>query len=159
MTQETNFYLEDISRMSFRKVIMPIQKQCAFHWLAKAQIKTKVYFNVEVRANPLVLAQPKFLRNRDFPNVHSLIKKLVFAERDSQYTYSGETRFFVENWQKVTTDPVILSYVEGYKISLVKYDPRILLYRQYLWRRRKNGCTSGKRGDAKKKAIAPVQNK
>ena len=68
--------------MSFRKVIMPIQKQGTFHWLAKAQLKTKVYFNVEVRTNPLVLAHPKFLRNRDFPNVHSLIKKLVFAEKD-----------------------------------------------------------------------------
>ena len=118
--------------MSFRKVIKKKQKQGAFHWLAKAQLKTKVYFNVEVRTNPLVLAHPKFLRNRDFPNVHSLIKKLVFAEKDPQYTYSGETRFFVKNWQKVTKDPVILSYVEGCKISLVKYDPRILLYRQYL---------------------------
>ena len=78
------------------------------------------HFNVEVRTNPLVLTKPKLLRVQDFPNVHPLIKKLFLKKEISNVPQARILTFFVKNWQKVTTDPVFMSYVAGYKIPLLE---------------------------------------
>ena len=78
------------------------------------------HFNVEVRTNPLVLTKPKLLRVQDFPNVHPLIKRLFLKKEISNVPQARILKFFVKNWQKVTTDPVFMSYVAGYKIPLLE---------------------------------------
>ena len=35
-----------------------------------------------------------------------------------------ENKFFVKNWQEVRTGPVIMSYVESYKIPLIETPSR-----------------------------------
>ena len=92
---------------------------------------SQVHFNVEVRTNPLALAQSKVLGLEDFLNVHPLIKKLFLKKEISNVPPAWRLNFFLKNWQKVTIEPVILSYVEGYKIPLVEYHPRILFHIQY----------------------------
>ena len=72
---------------------------------------------MEARIHPLLLAQPKLLRVQDFPNVHPLIKKL-FLKKKMRFPMYLQQRDL--NFKKLTTDPVILSYVEGYKILLVE---------------------------------------
>ena len=36
------------------------------------------------------------------------------------YLLQVDSNFFVKNWQKVTTDLLTMSYVEGYKIDLLE---------------------------------------
>lgn len=74
---------------------------------------------MEGRKNPLVLAQPRLFRVQDFSNVHPLIKTF-FLKKETNIPPAGTLKFFINNWQKVTTDQVILSYLEGYKIPLVE---------------------------------------
>ena len=71
------------------------------------------HFNVEVRTNSLALAQSKVLGLEDFLNVHPLIKKLFLKKEISNVPPAWRLNFFLKNWQKVTIEPVILSYVEG----------------------------------------------
>ena len=66
------------------------------------------------------MAQPKFLRVQGFPNAHPLIKTFFLKKEIPNIPTARRFNIFVKTWQKVTTDPVILSYVEGYKIPLVE---------------------------------------
>ena len=75
---------------------------------------------MEGRKNPLVLAQPRLFRVPDFSNVHPLIKTFFLKKETPNIPPAGTLKFFINNWQKVTTDQVILSYLEGYKIPLVE---------------------------------------
>ena len=52
-------------------------------------------------------------------NVHPILKKLFPAQKLRASSNAGRLRFFLQNWQKLTTDPVILEIVQGWKLPIV----------------------------------------
>ena len=63
------------------------------------------HFNIEVKTNPLILAQSKLLRVQDFPNIHSLIKKTFSGDRDSQCISSRKTQIFCKELARSNNRP------------------------------------------------------
>ena len=110
---------------------------------------------MEVRANSLVLARPTLLRVQDFPHVRPLIKNIFLKKEIPNVPPLGRLKFFVKNWQKVTTDPVILSYVEDYLIPLVEISSQNSLK----IKEKKNDCTERNKGDVKRVSDSSSANR
>ena len=60
----------------------------------------------------------------EYSNVHLVLKQL-FPKMPKVSVLAGRTRHILQNWQKVSKDPVILDIVRGYKIPLQKKPSQI----------------------------------
>ena len=71
-----------------------------------------------------------------------------------------ENKFFVKNWQEVRTGPVIMSYVESYKMPLIETPSRNSSSPQVSTKEKGKMIVQEEIEEMlKKKVIAPVQNK
>ena len=75
--------------------------------------KVKTSFQLELKL------QVKPLSQVDFPNVLRIINGLIFPKQIPNVPLARMPKHFVMNWQKVTSNPVILINVTGYKIRLL----------------------------------------
>lgn len=81
----------------------------------------QAHSNVEVSSTSLSILFPvRLLNQEDFSSVHQVIK--IFLQ--------SFLKHFLSNWQRITTDLVILAYVEGYKIPCQRHLVRLNFHHQ-----------------------------
>lgn len=60
----------------------------------------------------------KPLNQEDFSNLHQAIKNIFSRKENPNVSLPGRWKHFLSNWQRITTNPVILGYVGSYKIPI-----------------------------------------
>ena len=69
---------------------------------------------------PLNQKYVNLLSLQEYQNVHPLVKDLfVIKEIPLSVPVSGRLKFFLKNWECLTQDPLILSFVQGYQIPFL----------------------------------------
>ena len=49
-----------------------------------------------------------------YSHIHLVIKGLLPPKESQKFSQAGRLRYFLENWEKFTSDPSILNILKGY---------------------------------------------
>lgn len=100
----------------------------------------------------------KPLNQEDFSNLHQAIKNIFSRKENPNVSLPGRWKHFLSNWQRITTNPVILGYVGSYKIPIGEALQDLTPCPSKDDREAKVNCRKGSRRDAEKEAIVQVQS-
>ena len=84
--------------------------ECSSH------VETK---EVQAVSPQLTQQEVEILNVENFPQVHQVVNNLISSLNLSEFPTLGRLQFFLQNWEKLTSDPFILNTVHGFQIPFL----------------------------------------